>query len=73
MRLSRGLIEQRRGNRQFLGAGDVWVKAGMVGEMLRDEPGAEFAADELWMIQQAGEQTLIALHPQQHGVLHRSQ
>ena len=45
----------------------------MLGKMRRDEPGTELATDELRVFQQAGEQALIALHAQQHAVLHRPQ
>ncbi|MNP81879.1 hypothetical protein D3C76_1803590 [compost metagenome] len=62
MCLGRGLIEQGGGNGELLGIGHMGVQAWMVSEMLRNESGAELAADELGVLQQAGEQTLVALH-----------
>ncbi|MNC40047.1 hypothetical protein D3C75_887360 [compost metagenome] len=69
----RPVIEQRRRNRQRFGAGYMGLQAGMVGEMGRNEPGAEFATDELRMLQQSGQQPLIAWQAQQDAVLHRAQ
>ncbi|MNT21260.1 hypothetical protein D3C72_1565950 [compost metagenome] len=69
----RPVVEQRRGNRQFFSAGYRGLKARVFGEMRRNEPGAEFAPDELRMFQQAGQQTLVARQAQQDAVLHRPQ
>ncbi|MNF70292.1 hypothetical protein D3C84_521980 [compost metagenome] len=73
MSLRRSLIKQRRRNRQFFSTRVMRMQTRMVGEMRRDEPGAELATDEAWMFQQAGKQALIARQAQQHTVLHRAQ
>ncbi|MNY08120.1 hypothetical protein D3C86_1409560 [compost metagenome] len=73
MRLGRGLIEQGSGNRQLLGGGRIRLQTLMFGKFLGDQAGAECSTNECRVLQQAGKQALVALHAQQHAVLHRPQ
>src|SRR5262245_46003275 len=67
------LVEQGGTQRQFGDGGRLWNEAWIVAEMFTNEGGGGFAGHEQWVLQQIGEETLVAVHAQQHAVLHRAQ
>jgi len=70
MGLSAVLIKQRGGQGQLFGgcAGAVDLA-----EVFGDQRGAEIAVDKLRVLEQVGQQLLVARHAQQHRVLHGAQ